>query len=337
MKKLNVLYQTNNNYACITGVSMLSLLENNKNIEITVYMLDDGIKQDNIDRLKNIAEKYDRKLVFLDTKDVNRRIVELGLVPYKNTYTTYYKLFIMSEFDIYLDRVLQLDGDTIINGNLEHLCDLDFGECVIAASGEPSMLKEYKKCIGIGNSEKYYNCGVLLFSLKNWKKYNCEKTITDHLTNERNKYFIVDQDILNVLFRKQFYTLSATYNFVPGFYLYGLEGMYKLYELNENNYFDINEIKQIMKSPIINHCMGSFTGRPWTKNNIHPQNDLYNKYLSMSPWKDIPKIDVKMNMMFKLQRLCYKILPKSLYLEVHRYILKTWLKKMDNMVINTKK
>lgn len=316
---------------------MLSLLENNQDIEVTVYILDDGISEKNISNLKSIAEMYNRKIVFVNTYEVNKRIKELGLVPYKNTYTTYYKLFIMSEFDVSLDRMFQLDGDTIINGSLEYLCDLDFGENVIAATAEASMLREYKECLGIGNDEKYYNCGVLLFSLKNWKKYNCEGTIINHLTTVRNRYFIVDQDIINILFRDKIFTLSCSYNFIPGFYLYGIKGMYKLFGLNNKNYYDINEVEEIMKTPLINHCMGSFTGRPWTRNNMHPQNDLYDKYLMLSPWKDVPKIDPKISQLFKMQKLCYLLLPKSVYIRIHRMILRYWLKKNNKRAIDNKK
>ena len=45
---LNILYQCDDNYAPYTGVSMSSLFRRNKNIEeINIYILDDGISEEN--------------------------------------------------------------------------------------------------------------------------------------------------------------------------------------------------------------------------------------------------------------------------------------------------
>jgi lipopolysaccharide biosynthesis glycosyltransferase len=46
MNPLNVLYQTNESYAVVTGVSMISLMENNLDVdEIRFYILDDKMGQ----------------------------------------------------------------------------------------------------------------------------------------------------------------------------------------------------------------------------------------------------------------------------------------------------
>ena len=55
MKILNVLYQTDDNYAPIAGVSMTSLFETNRHLdEIHVYMLDDGIYGENLEKYRTL-------------------------------------------------------------------------------------------------------------------------------------------------------------------------------------------------------------------------------------------------------------------------------------------
>ena len=109
VKVLNVLYQSNDNYASITGVSLTSLLINNKDLdEINIYLLNDNIKQTNLNKLKKTCEKYNRKLIIVDTKKIlNKLKNELKVSPFKGTYTTYFKLFAINELKLKTDYILQ--------------------------------------------------------------------------------------------------------------------------------------------------------------------------------------------------------------------------------------
>lgn len=52
----NVLYQSDNNYAMVTGVSIESLCMNNAHLDqINVYLLDDGISKENLARIRGIG------------------------------------------------------------------------------------------------------------------------------------------------------------------------------------------------------------------------------------------------------------------------------------------
>ena len=95
MKKvLNVLYQSNDNYADLTGVSMTSLFINNKHLdEINVYILNDNISKINLKKMQVLANQYQRKLIIVGTDHIMKKLKQLNVEPYKNTYTTYFKLF----------------------------------------------------------------------------------------------------------------------------------------------------------------------------------------------------------------------------------------------------
>ena len=71
MKILNVLYQTDDNYAPIAGVSMTSLFETNQHLdEIHVYMLDDGISQENLEKYRKLCVQYGRDIEIIDTRPI---------------------------------------------------------------------------------------------------------------------------------------------------------------------------------------------------------------------------------------------------------------------------
>ena len=170
-KILNVLYQSDNNYADLTGVSITSLLINNQHMdEINVYVLNDMISEINLEKMQKICDEYSRNLIVVDTRAIIKRLIELEVEPYKNTYTTYFKLFAVGNLDINSDRLLQLDGDTIVNGPLDELLEMDLDGCVCAATYE-CILNEYKKLIDVPEKDKYFNCGVLLINKKFWEEY----------------------------------------------------------------------------------------------------------------------------------------------------------------------
>jgi lipopolysaccharide biosynthesis glycosyltransferase len=331
-KALNVLYQSNDNYAAVTGVSVTSLLYNNKNLdEINIYILNDNISNENLAKFKKICDSYKRNLILLETDEILKRLKELKVAPFKGTYTTYFKLMALKSIKLNNGVVLQLDGDTVINGSLAELCDMNLDNAICAATFD-CTLNKYKRLIDIPASDKYYNCGVLLINQKMWKKEKCEEQIVNHLKNVRNGYYTVDQDIINVLFRKKIKYLDLKYNFNSGFYIYGIKESLKMYDLKPPYYNSIEEIKEAYKNPIIYHCMGAMTGRPWEQDSIHPQNKIFDEYLAKSPWKGITKKVVTRKKIFKVQRFLYKSLPRFLYMPIHSFMQNLYLKNMNKIV-----
>lgn len=332
-KILNVLYQSDDNYAALTGVSILSLFEHNQHFDgINVYLLNDNIKKENIDKIRDVCTQYHRNLTIVETDNILKRLKSLKVEPYKNTYTTYFKLLALGELSIPTDRILQLDGDTIINQPLDELLEMDLANHICAAT-YASIINDYKEMIGLVSTDKYYNCGVLLINVDEWKKNQCEEKIIHHLLHERNRYFIVDQDIINVLFRNKIKYLHLKYNFNSGYYIYGIKGSFKIYGFKKECYSDIRLVEEAYKKPYIYHCMGAMTGRPWEQDNIHPQNKEYDYYLAKSPWSKEPKKVVQRSLIFRLQRRLYLILPLFLYLPIHRIALKKYMKDMNTSVL----
>jgi len=325
MSALNILYQSNDSYAVVTGVSMTSLCESNRALaELNFYVLDDEISTDNRTKMERLCAQYGRTVAFLDTKEILARLLALKVAPFKGTYTTYFKLFALAHLEVPGDRVLQLDGDTIVVGSLAPLAAMDLGGALLAATYDCTM-NAYKPLIGIPESDHYYNGGVLLVDLAAWRGERCEERIVEHLRDVRSGYYTVDQDILNVLFRERFAYLDPKYNFNSGFFIYGVEASLRMYGLREPYYSGAAEIKRAKASAVVLHCMGAMTGRPWEKDSIHPQNGLYDHYLALSPWAGTAKRVVKRALVFRVQRLLYRLLPRPLYIQLHRIAQRRYL------------
>ena len=208
------------------------------------------------------------------------------------------------------------------------LLDLDIDSYAFAAVYD-CIQNGYKELIGLNPNSPYFNCGVLLINLDYWKKNQCEQKILNHLKTVRSKYFTVDQDILNVLFNSHVKPLDIKYNVNSGFYLYGIKNSFYIYDLQPSVYAAPKQIEAALDNPVINHCMGPMTGRPWEIGNHHPQNQLYNDYLRISPWRDVQKVPSKRSTLSILQFALYRILPMSIYRVIHKAILKKWLNDQD--------
>lgn len=331
MNTLNILYQTNDYYGPITGVSMTSLMENNKDIdEINFFVLDDKVSKDNKQKMQSICDQYKRSLTFIDTEKILKTLKDLKVHPFKGTYTTYFKLIALNDLKVKTDTILQLDGDTVINGSLKDLCNVDLEGYVCAATYDCTM-NSYKEMIDIPATDKYYNCGVLLVNQKMWRNYNCTEKIIEHLKNVRHGYYTVDQDIINVLFRDKIKYLDIKYNFNSGYFVYGIKGSLKMYDLKPEYYNTEKEVKTAMDAPTIYHCMGAMTGRPWEQDSIHPQNDIFDSYRKLSPWKDFTKVKVNRKTVFKVQRALYQTLPRDLYIPLHRIGQRRYLSNMNKL------
>ncbi len=65
----------NDGYARHLGTSLYSLLDRNRDFaEIAVYVLTLGLSEENQGKLREIAEHFGRKLVFLNLDDLRERI-----------------------------------------------------------------------------------------------------------------------------------------------------------------------------------------------------------------------------------------------------------------------
>lgn len=306
---LDVLYQSDNNYAVVTGVSIISLLENNRDIDdITVNLVDGGITKSNLDNIKSIVKKYNQTINIIDGKLIEERLKALKCRPYKGSYVTYYKLLAYNMIKSKAGRVLMLDGDILILQSLRELCLMPIDGYVMAEVEDPYMPRYLTKSIGIPDGQPYYSAGVMLINQKEWSDQRCEQRIVDHWENKKSDYLFADQDITNVLFGDKIKELHIKYNFYSkNFMIHPYERL--LMKLNKGMLEDV-----IKGGAVCVHCIDeSWRSRPWFKGNTHTMNKEWDAYLALTPWKNWTKLDTKINTYHKADKVFYRALPRPLY------------------------
>lgn len=313
MSKLNVLYLTDNNYATYAGVSITSLFENNKHIDdITVYLIDDNISNDNKVKYNELGSQYNREIIFLDVSKGIERLKELGAPLYRNSYTTYLKLFAFNLLPDSVHRIFFIDSDSIITGGLEEMITFDLKGNVIGAVRD-GMSHTYKCMLGFPPESSWFNMGVMLVDVDMWKKNNCQADIERQL-KKRSAYVAVDQDLLNITQNGKIATLSPRYNATPHHYVYREKDFMKAFP--QEGFYDEATLQSAQESAVIRHFERFVGESPWHKNSIHPYTFLFDEYLAISPWKEYEKKKPTKNLTLKIEKILYLCLPKKVFVRL---------------------
>lgn len=325
--QLNVLYEFSDLYAPYAGVSIYSLLENNKVLDdIHIYVLDDGVTEKNKDRIKKITKLFNRTLCFINTQSIENMLIEYNVPKYKGSFSTYYKLFAMEYLPENVKTVLYLDSDTVVTGDLSELATMDLKMAPCAMVLDP-IFDKYKDILGIGKEAQYFNCGMGVFNVKVWKE-KCGKEILDLLKYKQSGFFIMDQDMINLLYHDEIIRLPLKYNLTGAFALYSSKEIYRLYDYRSDTMYSKKEIDDAKRNPCICHYIAYQAGRPWESDNIHPMTPVFDYYLAKTPWRNLKKKKGNPTRMIRIQRTLYKILPRDIYIYIHKTILGITMAKM---------
>lgn len=302
--RLNITYATSNEYVKYAGISMTSLLENNKEIgEIVIYYIGDDISKENKQILNNLVHKYRRKIVFMEFRDLSSEIGDLK----RMSRTTYGKLF-LSNF-IKEDKIIHIDSDTMILGSLYELGEMNMGNYL--AAGVLDCVNDYNRiAAGLDLNDNYINGGVVVFNLKKWREEGLEEKVRDICKISRGKLPNFDQGILNYICRGRLLILNPEYNLLPQMLSFNKKKIERLYQLN--HYYTEGQIKEAKLKPIIIHFVTHVYGRPWQKRCIHPYKQSYINYWKKSPWKlELEEDNLKISI--HIRRFIYKYMPFVCY------------------------
>lgn len=279
---MNVLYTCDNNYVWLMGISMISLFENNKDVEeLSVYLLGEKISEENKNLLFDISKKYSRKCIVVDMPDIK---ISKSLVSTRWPKSAFSRLYSAELLPKDIERVLYLDCDTIV---LQSLKDLDgfLNERYPISGVKDCIGISYRRNIGLNSSSIYINAGVLLLNLNILRTMNISEMIENFLNTYSKTIYYADQDVLNGIFKGSFGVIPAQYDVMTLEYMFNYDEILKL--RHPVNYYEKNEIDNAVSHPVIVHFTTNMLNiRPWFRNSNHPMAQHFLYYKSLSPWKD---------------------------------------------------
>lgn len=293
---MNIVYSCDDNYAQHTGVSIISLLENNKHFdEINIYIVDNDIKNENKIKLNDIANRYKRKISYIDFKKYKEKL-KLNM-EWDISISSYARLFLTSMLPKSIERVLYFDCDSVIIKSLDELWNENIDNYYIAAV-EDTVSNSIKKSVGIDKTERYINAGMLLMNLKKMRENNIEKKFLEFIDKYNGNVIHHDQGVINGVLYKNIKIISPKFNLMTIYYTMSRDEIIEYYGIS-GEFYSQHEIDEAINNVVYIHYTPGFTTRPWVKGCKHPKKYIYLKYLYKTPWsgiklaKDKSKIKVK--------------------------------------------
>ena len=288
-----VCYAASDLFAEPAGISIVSLLENvKKSIIEEIFLLDYGLSEESISRFRGIEKAYGVKISLIRSKEIiESERDSLGLSDFSGSMATYSRAFIDLIIPEYVDKLLYIDADTIVDDDVSDVFNIELNECVMAGTVginqyAPTQTKDVwnnPELQLINHNSTYYACGVVLYSLNNWRKRDCRSMICSACTRI-SKYPYADQTLINnAIPEKLIYRLPAKYNS----WLHELPICCAREELSRGGKLSEEDIIDAISHPIIHHYKGEYY-RPWYYESLSRANDVFLKYKSISPWKDVP-------------------------------------------------
>ena len=284
-----VVYNCDDRYASIFAVSVLSLFECNKAVEdLTVYLIDNGIREENMRKVQEIATTYCRKIVSLPMPDLESLLGMDVAVPAKsNRIATCGRLFVTSLLPKNIDKILYFDCDTIFLKSIKPLWEIDLGE-YFAGMMADTMGGKYRTMLGISEKGIYYNSGVALINLALWREHGIERKFMKYLESQGGYVPWPDQGVFNAVLDGKIKCLPCAYNVHTTLFSFPYDTLLKVKKLQW--YYAKDEVEQSLKDSGMVHFTTTFSIplRPWYEGCNHPYTKSFLKFREMTPWKDEP-------------------------------------------------
>lgn len=220
-KTVPIFFSCDDKYVPFLSVALTSMIENaSKEFFYHIYVL----------HSKSISEKNQAKIIAshkeknlkIEFVDITEYVVKISEKLHTRDYyskSTYYRLFIPNLYPQY-DKVLYLDSDIVICGDVSELYNVDLGDNLVGAITDGAILQvkvfqDYvEERVGVEKYEHYFNAGILLMNTKRLREIDFEDLFIDLLTMVTFN-IAQDQDYLNAICRGRVTYIDETWDQMP--------------------------------------------------------------------------------------------------------------------------
>lgn len=288
-----------------------SLFRSNPDSQFRIFILSLDISQYNKDTLSNWILSQNNQINFIDISQK-----QLSNCPIKGNDTisvaTYLRLFIPQVIPNNIEKVLYLDVDLIVLGNITELFSIgtsNYAAYAVEDAPNDSLIPEYAKL------SHYFNAGVLLLNLKALREQNFTERALNFIFQNSNLLKFHDQDVINAVLMNQIFPLSLEWNLLDCFYQ-------KSPKIQKKRLVSLNFAK---KNPKIIHFSGFF--KPWHAGCFHPLKRVYLKSIPKIKLKKLKNKWDRLRFLPRYQQILLRLhCPKCFFNVIDYIIVKLWNK-----------
>ena len=276
LNPISIICAVNGRFAKPFAVMIRSLLVNrNSNRPVTFYVFESDLPP------------HDRKLIEATAADDGGSIVWMRAdhtrvqgLPSASSLSMYDRLFVGDELPASISKVIWLDADLLVLGDIGALWETDMGDKAVLAVQDmaipfvscPLGLGEWR-ALGLPRFTPHFNSGVLVIDLNTWRNEDIGGKTIRYLRSRKRHIALYDQEALNAILLGRWGALDPRWNVIAS-----IAGR----EFQRSPHLSAEVSRGTVENPWILHFAGDW--KPWTlPYGRHPY-DLYFRYLDQTLW-----------------------------------------------------
>lgn len=285
----DVAINVDDNYMQHCMAMLCSLYENNSAHTISLHVLTKSLTDANKKLIVDLSSRYKNKCSFYEVDETPLEGVQFR-TERPLSKAAYYRLLLCSILPKEMEKVFYLDCDIIVLRDVSEIFQLELDEYALAASLDHfPYTQQHRLQLHMEVGERTFCSGVMLVNLKYWRDHNCEPRLLEYAKRHRKEVHLHDQDVLNYLFKKQWFLLPPKWNRCAYSHMCQKYNGYKSYDY-----------KEFRESPMLIHY-ASVGIKPWYDANT-PFKAEYMKYLNLSGFQPVKMTPVKLRKKLSLLR-----------------------------------
>ena len=232
-KIIPITFSVDDNYVKHAATVMVSILSNSDSSYTYEFIVfDNGIKEATKELLQKVISRYgNARVKFIDIRDKTAGFLTTNI----KTSAIFDRLFIPEVLKEY-KKIIQLDADMVVLGDISKLFNEDTGNCYIGCVQDRFVrqhisdrdtvwlrdvegLKGYdwasytRDYLKMKHPENYFNAGMMLMNLELMRKDKISPKLVAYLL-EHQPLALCDQDVLNAVIGDKKKLLSPRWNYV---------------------------------------------------------------------------------------------------------------------------
>jgi len=255
------------NFIAHMSTMLLSLAEHNRRHTIRVFILHDGPLPD-CHKLVAMPQLHPMELRFISVEGMLPNVV----VSHHVSAASYARMLVAQVLPLDIVRILYLDCDVIVRGDLGELWDTDLCGKTVGAIRDVGGYNRHS-VLGLPQGAPYFNAGVLMIDLRRWRTRDIGRRSLLFVQTHPERLQWWDQCALNLMLHDDWRPLDPIWNF-------------QSFEIGSLDYQDLVRFKPLPR-PVRNRIrVVHFTGhsKPWHYMNGHPLKGEYLAYRRRTPW-----------------------------------------------------
>lgn len=280
-----VLCAIDDNYAMPLAVMLQSAARNvATGRHLHVLLIDGGISGESQVKL---AKSLVGLPITVHLVEPDHDVISDLLISHHATHSVYFRLLASLLLPQSVERIIYLDADMIVKGDISELWEHPLGDhyclavpdiaCpyIAAPYGDANFKKTAPylatetpvrnwEALGLEPTAPYFNSGVMVLNLRRWREEKIEQKLLACLRENEEFVWCWDQYALNVVFSGNWGRLPARWN--QGAHVFQYPGP-------EHSPIPADEFIEMRDRPAIVHFTTEW--KPWQYNHFHPLREMF--------------------------------------------------------------